>query len=280
MNYGYGIWSEVFKEIVKNPELNIKANYQKYNQIKKHTQQGVVSKSDKLVFLRFSKGDQKLQDELYEKGFNLFPNQPFSKFIRLREEYLPIIDKQTNFPLKRVFVKEFSSEIYRIIQEEFDNKPVIIKIGNFHASEAKWLLNTGQQLPYIKYDLRKLPVLIEEFVPDARSIRIGLIGDYNDFNNYFITEHINDKTWLKNNAPEDELTYSYNERYNLGIDNIDELFQEVKIFAETYGANLLGIDWVISENKTGLLELNDMIGLPEGEFAKSLFIRELSNYLK
>lgn len=274
MYQGYGIWKAVHTELSKTTDINVR-NFQKYNQIKQAYLKGTLKKETPLIFLRFSDGDHKLQNELSDQGYTLFPEPSFSNFVRNREDYLPVIDTLTQYPLKRIYLDQFDGCIYDVITENFGGSPVVIKVGNLHASEAKWLVTKQTDLPYLNYDLRKLPITIEEFVPDARSIRIGCIGDATDFNNYFITEHINSKTWLKNKAPEQELTYSYADRHTLGVDLIDDLISEVQEIAVKYKANLLGVDWVINANKVGLLELNDMIGLPEGEFALHLFTQSV-----
>lgn len=280
MVYGYGVWSKIAMRLNVDLASDTLRNLQKYNQVKQKLSNGTLNADNMLFFLRFSEGDQRLQDDLANKGYNLFPNPKFSKAIRNREVYMQDVDKLTKYPLKRLYLENLNGNALDKINEAFGSDTVVLKVGNLHASEGKWLLDEGRYLPHLNHKMRKLPVTVEEFIPDARSIRIGFIGDATDFNNYFITEHINSKTWLKNNAPEEELTYSHSERYTLGIGNIDELFDEVKVIALKYGANLIGVDWVISENKIGLLELNDMIGLPDGDYAFELFLRGVKTILE
>lgn len=270
MYYGYGMWNKVFSNLKINYKI---LNFNKYNQVSKNISKNNILKDVPFIYLMFSEGDQKLQDFLYEEGYNLFPNAVFSKFIRNREIYLPEIDLMTKFPLKRIHLNNIYNNVLKEINSNFGNLPVILKVGNLHASEGKWLIDKDRILPSLKYKMRHLPITVEEFIPNARSIRIGLIGDANNFDNYFITEHINSKTWLKNFNPEEEITYSFCDRYKLGIESIDNLILEVQNIALKYGANLLGVDWVISKDKIGLLELNDMIGLPEGDFSLNLFTK-------
>lgn len=278
--HGYGIWKDVYHQLQLDNDFRLLRNFQKYNQVAKAIQNKEIPKDQPFIFLRFSSGDQKLQDRLHEEGYKLFPNPEFSIFIRNREEYLHEIDKLTKYPLKRLYFPHFSSDIYSKVKGYFgEDTDVVFKVGNLHASEGKYLVTPTEPLPYLKYDQRKLPVTVEEFVPNARSIRIGLIGDPSNFENYFIHEHINSKTWLKNFSPEEELVYSYNERYDLKIPEIDQLIEEVQNIALRYNANLLGVDWVISKDKIGLLELNDMIGLPDGDFAKTLFTNKVRDIL-
>lgn len=280
MYYGYGIWREIFNELQRDNSFRLLRNYQKHNQVTKAIQNKEIPKDKPFLFLRFSKGDQKLQDKLQSEGYQLFPNPEFSQFIRDREYYLQEIDQLTKYPLKRMYFPHFDISIKQGVNDYFGYKtPVVVKVGNLHASEGKYLVTETQPFPYLKYDQRKQSITVEEFVPNARSIRIGLIGDPTSYENYFIHEHINSKTWLKNFAPEEELVYSYNERHQLNIPEIDSLFEEVQMIAQRYNANLLGVDWVVTEDKIGLLELNDMIGLPEGDFAKNLFLTKIRDIL-
>lgn len=276
MNYSYGIWKKVLSNLKTDYDI---INFNKYNQVTKNLSKNNILKDSIFIYLMFSEGDQKLQDYLHEEGYNLFPYTEFSKFIRNREVYLPEIDLMTKYSLKRVHLDNISSNILKEINTHFGDLPVVLKVGNLHASEGKWLINKDRILPALKYKMRKLPVTIEEFIPNARSIRIGLIGDANNFDNYFITEHVNSKTWLKNYNPEEEITYSYSDRYKLGIENIDDLISEVQSMALKYNANLLGSDWVINKERIGLLELNDMIGLPEGDFSLNLFTKGIEKIL-
>lgn len=277
MVYGYGIWSKIERRLHIDSPLRGLRNMQKYNQVRQSYLKGFINKQDIFFFLRFSEGDQKLQDTLHQEGYNLFPNPVFSQFIRYREVYLTEVDQITKYPLKRLYLDKLTQTVVSDINKHFGDSPVVLKIGNFHASGGKYLLDEKRLIPHLKYKMRMQPITVEEFIPNARSIRTGFIGDPNNYDNYFITEHINSRTWLKNNAPEEENTYPYSERGKLGIPHIGELIEETKNMAIKYGANLLGVDWVVGEEKTGLLELNDMIGLPDGDYAFNLFYREVYN---
>jgi hypothetical protein len=275
MIYGYGLWSEIETQLKKElPEKSLR-NIQKYNRVKQLIAKEEITPKDLFFFLRFSDGDRRLQHQLSEEGYNLYPNPAFSRFIENRKHYLTEIDKQTKYPLKRVYVDQVNQSIEQLINSHFGNQSVILKVGNLHASEGKWLIDEKRFIPHLKYKMKQMETTIEEFVPNARSIRVGIVGDANKEENYFITEHVNSKTWLKNNAPEEENTYSFQERHHLGIDNINDIIEETKEIALRYETNLIGIDWVVGSSKTGLLELNDMIGLPEGDFAFQLFYREI-----
>lgn len=286
MIYGYGMWDKIVQRLLVDLPLNSIRNIQKYNKVKQLLAKDFIQPTELFFFLRFSEGDRKLQKELADKGFHLYPNPNFSFFIEKREEYLPKIDEWSQFPLKRIYTTNHVPTIKREIEKHFGSQPVVMKVGNLHASEEKYLISENRIIPVSKskYKYKPMEVTIEEYVPNARSIRIGIVGNPNQEENIYITEHINSKTWLKNNAPEEENTYSYQERKKLNISHIDELIEETKEMATRYQTNLIGVDWVISEEKTGILELNDMIGMPDGEFAFELFYREIKRvceeYLK
>lgn len=155
---------------------------------------------------------------------------------------------------------------------------MVLKVGNYHCGENKFLLNAGQKMPFLKYKLRNDEVLFEEFVPNARSIRIGFVGNPRDNKNLFISEHVNSKraamdistSWIKNIDPI-ETSYLHEDRHLLHIKEIDELIEESRRIAIYYNTDLIGIDWAISDDKIGILELNDMIGIPYDERVVSMF---------
>lgn len=275
MIYGYGLWDKIAMRLQVDLPLRSLRNIQKYNKLKQLIAQKEITPSNLFFFLRFSEGDRKLQSHLAEGDFKLYPNPEFSKFIEVRENYLPQIDEWTKFPLKRVYGSKENMSIKGLAEKHFKNQKFVLKLGNLHTSKGKWLIDESRFYPYMKYKMMKMETLLEEYVSNARSIRVGIIGDANNEENYYLTEHINNSTWLKNNAPEEENTYSYDDRYKLGVSTIDDMISETREIATRYGSSILGVDWVINSEKTGLLEVNDMIGMPDGEFAFNLFYREI-----
>ncbi|PDZ94831.1 hypothetical protein CON36_31665 [Bacillus cereus] len=269
MIYGYTLWSNVFTHIMKELPHNSIKNISDFNRIKRD-----ATKDDFIFFLALGRGAHKLHQEFHEKNFNLYPNPDFSLFIASRIEHLKEVDKITRFPLKRQGYDSLTDVSFVPNLSE----QVVMKVGNFHCGENKWLLKAGTKVPVLKYKLRNEPVLFEEFVPNGRSIRIGIVGDPNKEENFFISEHKNSEyakynpstSWIKNIAPI-EKTYLYHERAMLNIPEIDELIEETRNIAIRYNSDLIGIDWVISEEKIGLLELNDMIGIPDDERVLDMF---------
>lgn len=269
MIYGYTFWSKVYHHLMKELPLGAIRNVTDYNKMKK-----LPNKHDLIFFLRFGKGDTKLLKHFYDEGYNLFPNPETALFISDRIGHLKEIDSFTRFPLKRRSYENISK-----VETISDfGKNVVMKVGNYHCGENKCLIDIGTNFPYLKYKLRKEPVLLEEFVPNSRSIRVGIVGKANDTNNIYITEHINSEqakinvstSWIKNINPI-ETNYLYDERYDLNIKNIDDIIKETRMISEKYNSDLLGVDWVVSDKKTGILELNDMIGIPDDERVEMMF---------
>lgn len=277
MRYGYRVWKDVEQQLRKEGVTDFRV-LREYNDLTRLVNKGVITSDHPLIMLGFSQGERKLQRQLTEQGYALQPNPAFSDFIERHVDYLPEVDKGTAYPLTRCYTEDFR-EIPSLIEKNFpSDASVILKAGNLHASEGKWLIGPDRVFPRLKPKYLKLSFVVEEFVPDARSIRVGVVGEPENAS-IFITEHINHKTWLKNNDPDEELTYSYEDRMTLGIPHIDSLIEETKQLALRYNTSLIGVDWVVSPVKTGLLELNDMIGLPEGDFALGLFTTWVKKYL-
>ncbi len=278
MIYGYILWDKVFQHIRKLlPEKSIR-NINDHNYI-----QRAATEEDFIFLLKLGKGAQKLQEEFQAKGYKLYPNPAFSNFLRNRSRYLEEVDTITNYALKRI---GFNS-IYEVNKVPNISDRVVMKIGDYHCGENKWLVEARDKVPYIKHKLRQEPVLFEEFVPNSRSIRIGIVGDPTKEESYFITEHTNSEyakhnahtSWIKNISPV-ETTYLYHEKNNLLIPEIDNLINETKEFATRYNTDLIGVDWIVSENKIGLLELNDMIGIPDDERVLQMFHKHVLDLCK
>ncbi|MNV82319.1 hypothetical protein D3C71_1760450 [compost metagenome] len=58
------------------------------------------------------------------------------------------------------------------------------------------------------------------------------------------------------------------------------LISKTRQIALNYKTDLIGVDWVVGEEKTGLLEVNDMIGIPDGDFAFGLFYKWVISKIK
>ncbi|MHC8520826.1 hypothetical protein ACPJHQ_05365 [Rossellomorea sp. H39__3] len=278
MIYGYGLWYDIESQLYTDypNQYNFISSYK---QLKALVNRKEVTQRDVIFFLRSSKSDLDFQEKLSQSGYSLFPNPLVSKAIKHKDRYLPELDGWTRYPLKRRYADNIKSVTRAFIDEAFGDNPVVLKVCNLHASEGKWLLDKNREIPRVPYRMRKLPVTVEEFVPDARSIRVGIVGHTDSFDQIFITEHVNTSTWLKNDEPEEENTYRYNERRRLGIPHLEEMVEESIKIAKSYKTDLLGVDWVVGETKTGLVEVNDMISIPSGRGVHNLVYQAVKAHI-
>jgi hypothetical protein len=139
----------------------------------------------------------------------------------------------------------------------------VYKVGNYHAGEAKHFGN-GTKI-YVPYS-----TIGEEYVK-GRSIRILWIhpGDV------YAVEHINNKSWIANVDPDEEIVYNSNAIQKCPI--LSKLAADTKSFIDNeltqHGIISLtwGFDYIVGD-KTGLLEINDMCGIPHNEEADKSFV--------
>lgn len=269
MIYNYGLPNKIYLELLKDlPQGSIR-NMNDYNKLQK-----LVTNNDFVIIFNWGKGARKLQKEFQEKGVKVFPKPEVSLLLAEKITQLKLIDQITMFPIERRFVENQTYDVFSVPVLKNSHK-VVVKIGNEHQGLNKFLMN-----PYDKIRAKE-NIIFEEFIKEARSIRIALFSDKP--NDIYIIEQVNsryalenyDTTWIKNINPE-EFIYSYEERHKLNIPNIDQIIEDAKNITKYLNHYYIGIDYVVNEKKTGFLEVNDMIGLPDDE---RLF-KTASNFLK
>lgn len=218
----------------------------------------LVKKDDFVLFWGWSNKDRILQNELKNRKAILFPEPDISFRIGNRINQLKELEKITKFNIERVFFVNNSNLVKQYQVPNFKNSSkVVVKIGNEHQGKFKQIKNT--------YDFiyTSENVIFEEFVENARSIRICLITK--NPKDIFIIEYINSNNWIKNINPQQEIVYSYDERYKLNIEKIDEIIEDALNIYNFYNHPFLGIDYVVNDTTIGFLEVNDMIGLADDE---------------
>lgn len=249
MIYDFGSHGYIYKHLMeKLPRESIKA-ISKTVKLEKLAKEG-----DLVIFYGWGKGHRKCQRMLLDRGVRVEVDGKTSLKLGDKIWQLQVVDKMTKYPLERVFKENQERKYEQIVVPKLESSDrVVVKVGNAHQGEGKYLKE-----PNTKLMMSKESVIFEQFVDNARSIRVLFIGD-----TLFIVEH-KSREWIKNMNPE-ELTYSYNARYQLGIHNIDEIIGDALNLKKHFGMSYGGIDYVVSEDVTGLLEVNDMVGLPEVE---------------
>lgn len=182
--------------------------------------------------------DYRFRKTLLKYSCEMLPSKEMVNLITDRIDQLNILDKITKYPLKRNCYKKFTGKIY--LKEGF-----IYKVGNEHAGNGKYIFPATRSVNVYHDNL-----IEEEFVK-GRSIRVLFLQD-----DVFFVEHLNENP-IKNIDPEEIIIEPIKELLEDAL-NIKKFLDENKCFSFT-----LGIDYIYSEEKIGLLEVNDMCGIPE-----------------
>jgi hypothetical protein len=281
MIYSFDLYNKVYTDLLTHlPQGNIK----RISQLSKLRK--LIQTNDLIILFNWGNGARNFQKEIVDNNIQLhtFPNFNTSLLMGDKIKQLTKVNNITKFPLERLYIENSTRELKDYYVPTLENsKNVVVKIGDEHQGESKYLKEPNQLIK------TRENIVFEEFIENARSIRVLIFKDR--IEDIFIIEHINsdiaklnkETSWIKNINPI-EYVYDYAERYNSNIRNIDDIIQDAILIMKSYNIEYVGVDYVVSENKTGLLEINDMIGLPDDNRVydrAKLYFRELtSNYLK
>jgi len=221
-----------------------------------------VVAGDFVIFFNYK--HSKLYDSMAERGAILFPNKYITHKLRNRATQLKELDSITKFPLKREYIDAFTG-----IPKPNKELP-IMKTGDNHQGIGKYKYPGAPRKM-----LRHESVVYEEFVENHRGIRVLIISD-----DIFLIEQVNPDTWIKNDHPVDEITYHWNtqkEETLKWLPCANELVHDALILQIHVAGPLLGVDYAVGD-KIGLLEVNDMVGIPDNDFAMDCFNKLLLKY--
>lgn len=246
MIYDFGSYPEILKYLRKNLPVGSIMQIAKTRKLEQF-----AVKDDMVIFYGWSNGDIKCKKALLNKGVKVFPDGELSLWLGDKVTQMKYIDKITMFPLDRNYIVNESGDLITHKTPQVGNDSnVVVKIGNSHQGLNKYLKKEN-------YIVRtRENVIFEEYLKDSRSIRILMIEDTT-----YIVEH-KDDGWIKNTNPE-EIVYSFDNRHDMEIANIDEIIQDARTIQKDLNMDYCGLDYVVGKDKTGLLEINDMIGLPD-----------------
>lgn len=186
-----------------------------------------------------------------------------------------ILNRYNIFPLKRSF--------YDNVKEVSIKEKMVLKIGNEHQGKGKYIVNNLKELINTLKKNKKIlkkyhnVFMLEEFINNARSIRIIKMED-----EIFIVEQINNH-WLKNVIVDDsfsEVVWSYSERKDSKIKNIDDIIKKTEFISSVIKSDYVGVDFVVTDDRVGLLEVNDMIGIPDDERVFNTQMKYFINWIK
>jgi len=239
-----------------------------YNSFRSTSKAGTLDKNvksgDLVIFFNYK--HTKLYDSLIKRGAILFPSNEISYFIRNRAKQLKTLDNITKFPLDRIYINNYSG--IPLLNKEYP----ILKVGNNHQGIGKYRYPNSPR--NVVYDV---PIVYEEFVENHRGIRILIIEE-----DIFIIEQIND-IWIKNDNPSNEITYHWNTQKDECIKWLscsNELVMDALKITSMINSSLLGVDYAVGDKKIGLLEINDMVGIPDNKLAVNCYNKLLLKICK
>lgn len=186
-----------------------------------------------------------------------YPNKKALLFCGDRGQQIRYTDSHGLYPIQRNY-----HSLYRSTTKH----GYVYKIGNKHAGDGK-LLGDGTML------VTRESVIEEEYI-EGRSIRVLWIHP----GTVYVIEHVNTKNWISNINPDREIVYNKNQigscKVLSSIVDSTTSFVEHNMIAQGIISLTWGFDYIVGQ-KTGLLEINDMCGLPDSEEVSNSFVESV-----
>lgn len=144
--------------------------------------------------------------------------------------------------------------------------PFVVKSGNLHCGQGKFLVNTESELLDIAHNHNNGAISVEPFFI-GESCRVLIIGDM-----VFGIKYHNDNSWIKNSLGCEP------EEWN---DIPEAMLDHAKKVHDHFGFDISGIDYVVGEDGFHFLEFNHFPGVDNTDeirdAAKSVFIEAMTN---
>lgn len=205
-----------------------------------------IKDEDKFICMWFDDPTIKFINKYTNSSFP--EKQLLTNIFTNRERMTKIVDKHSVFGAERDYVQCYGNT--RIMVPRLSNSlQVVVKVGEGHRGSNKYLLYPGQSLTVDD------SVIFEEFVENAKSVRVLLIGD-----KAFIVEYFDDPEHLK--SPEKEWIKNINTiiKVREDIKGFEHLVEDTKNISKAIDYDYLAVDYVYNEEKTVCLELNPFPG--------------------
>lgn len=248
MIYDYGSIYSVWKYLQKNLPNGSIVKIGKGIKLEK-----LAKKDDMVIFYGWGNGDRKTQRVLLDRGVKVVLDGETSLKLGNKVCQLKAVDAITSFPLERVYIENNTKELREYRVPKLNNSELIVlKIGNSHQGRDKYLKRPNALVR------TKENVIYEEYVGNSRSIRVLIIKDA-----VWVVEHKAEE-WIKNTNPVEEV-YEYDEISTMGIEHIEDIIEDARALKIAFNMDYVGVDYVVNNEKIGVLEVNDMIGLPEND---------------
>lgn len=240
----YNIHKEVMTEVIKefSNVLIIKSTLKILEYIKPN---------DKFICFW---NDNDTLERLSKINNEVFPSkQIIFDFAKGREKMTRFVEKHSKFTTQREYFS-FDGDFEITVPKLPGSLKVVVKVGKEHRGQDKFLLYPGQKVKV------KDGAIFEEFVEDAESIRVLLIGD-----KQFIVEYHDDPEAPR--RPENEWIKNINPIIKVRENNsgYEDLIEDTVNMSKIMGYDYLAVDYVRNKEKTVALELNIYPGLAGDE---------------
>jgi hypothetical protein len=142
--------------------------------------------------------------------------------------------------------------------------PLVLKLGNVHRGEGKWLLNSRNDLPSIIHNHPDPGIFSIEPFFKGTSIRSLIIGD-----DTFGIRVENDRSWIKNSEGADVYEHELSQ----------SMIDHSRSVAKHFGLEIAGVDYIVNVEGEHFLEINYCPGITGFEnierCAKSFFMKKM-----
>ncbi len=187
--------------------------------------------------------------EVVKDRENVFPSHNILNLSQSRINMTKILDKHSMFPAERFYIEDNILESVMVPRLESSLK-VVAKVGDDHKGQNKYLLYPNQTIT------TKESIIFEEFIEDARSIRVLLIGD-----KAFVIEFHNDKDLLKDKSTEWIKNINCTTELINDTSAYKDLIRDTRQLSNVLDYDFLAIDYVVNKEKTVALEINPFPGI-------------------
>lgn len=202
------------------------------------------------IVFAFNYKDSQGFEKLYSTGIKTYPSQQLTQLCSDRIANVEFIDAVSKFPMRREIIKDTWRKLY--LKDGF-----VYKVGNDHQGQSKYRKCDREYI-----NLYNENVVVEEFI-EGRSLRVLWIGD-----SPIVIEHVNDY-WIKNVNPDHELVYDNVSLFSEIIEDSRNILKHISGQSPT-----IGFDYIVGD-KIGLLEINNVCGLPDSEMVVNMFADEV-----
>jgi glutathione synthase/RimK-type ligase-like ATP-grasp enzyme len=225
----------------------------------------IIKSEDKLIYFW---DDKDMITRINQIDNVVFPTREMLDFSANREAMTKFVSEHSVFNAEREYIK-FEGTFTVTVPKLNNSFNVVAKVGEEHQGQNKHLMYPGQQL------MVRDSVIFEEFLDNAKSFRVLLVGD-----EVFVIEYFDDpnrpktmkERWIKN------LNAVLIENEDQG--KFKKEIEDTLYLSEKLGFDYLGVDYIKNEEKTICLELNTFPGVKLNDRTKAAGLKYWRNVIQ